>query len=265
MAASANGHQLGCGWGGLAAAWSRQAWQSLPCPPLARCPTSLRFLKPPEGAGRPGWASGLGRRLPSLGLFPPGTFPNARQVAERRAHRSWPPHHPHHLPLQQRLHPHHLPLQQGQPPGLCTGCAPAWCTLVQSLQPPSPQASSQRGPPLRILTCPRPLSVPLPCVVSLTPHSFSLNCQLSASASPAQGTSHPPPVHSCSRQSPMSPGEALITPQYSPCSCPLGWPWGTHCDQSLEPGSDGHGGARWTPGAAKFGSKRCPEAVTVQY
>lgn len=129
MAASANGHQLGCGWGGLAAAWSRQAWQPLPCPPLALCPTSLRFLKPPEGAGRPGWASGLGRRLPSLGPVPPGAFPNARQVEERQAHRLLASPSPSSPPSPT------APAPSGpfQPPGLCTGCAPAWCTLTQSL------------------------------------------------------------------------------------------------------------------------------------
>lgn len=47
-------------------------------------------------AGLQGWAGGF----PLWALFPPGTFPNARQVEEWQAHSSWPPQHPHHLPLQ---------------------------------------------------------------------------------------------------------------------------------------------------------------------
>lgn len=67
-AASADGHHLGWrGSGRAGSCRSGRAWQPLPLPPWHGARPRLRFLRPPEGAGRPGWASGLGRRLPSLG------------------------------------------------------------------------------------------------------------------------------------------------------------------------------------------------------
>lgn len=63
--------QMGTIWaGGSGRAGScrgGRAWHPSPARPWHGARPRLGFLGPPEGAGRPGRASGLGRRLPSLG------------------------------------------------------------------------------------------------------------------------------------------------------------------------------------------------------
>lgn len=77
-AASADGHHLGWQPWRAGSCWSGRAWQSLPHPPGMAPTHASGFSGCQRGAGRPGWAAGLGRRLPSLGPGSSRLLPKCR-------------------------------------------------------------------------------------------------------------------------------------------------------------------------------------------
>lgn len=224
-AASPDGHHLG--WR-LRAGWQLPERAGLAAPPPPGPGTAPArasgFSGRQRGVGRPGWASGLGRRLPSLGpgssRLPPkhkagGEVPGLPTAGLSTTVTGKPRGRPRCPP--QSLEAFLLCASGSRPCwplGLCTGCAPctpfppapclphshkSLCGSLESFRPhPKSHLLGASLPPHSSIwgfppPCPSPHSAP---ALFSCPCSWSLNCKLSVSGSPTRLHT---PLHPCSR------------------------------------------------------------------